>query len=168
MRVARRPTSVRQVTSGDWGIANVTWHPDGRTVAFEADLYADADLHQRTSIWAVDVDAGPQSKRSRPRTARRRRASCPDRRSAPTVDGSRRWVWSTPSRSTTSAWSAAGAPHRRHETVQLSAHLDRPIGAWCDTDLHGWMVRSYRSDPLDERTIVAAITDRGRSLPSVG
>ena len=161
------PTSVRQVTSGDWGIANVTWHPDGRTVAFEADLYADADLHPRTSIWAVDVDAGPRSKRSRPRELLG--AGGPVSRPAFSPDG--RWlaavgVVDTEPLDDVSPGLLLARADGTGATVELSAHLDRPIGAWCDTDLHGWMVHG-RTGPtwLDERTIVAAITDRGRSLP---
>ena len=33
--VLDRPGSPpRQVTSGDWGVADITWHPDSRTIAF--------------------------------------------------------------------------------------------------------------------------------------
>lgn len=56
----------RQVTCGDWGVERIAWHPDGRTVAFAAAIDDDADLAPFTKIWAVDVDAGPRSKRSRP------------------------------------------------------------------------------------------------------
>ena len=48
----------------------------------------------------------------------------------------------------------------------LAPDLDRPIGNWADTDLNGWMV-SGRPGPywLDPATIVATVTDRGRSHP---
>jgi dipeptidyl aminopeptidase/acylaminoacyl peptidase len=48
----------------------------------------------------------------------------------------------------------------------LAPDLDRPIGNWADTELNGWMV-SGRHGPiwLDERTIIATVTDRGRSHP---
>ena len=36
--------SARQVTRGDWGVSDITWHPDGRTVAFVADLGDEPDL----------------------------------------------------------------------------------------------------------------------------
>lgn len=54
----------------------------------------------------------------------------------------------------------------RGSPTALAPELDRPIGSWCDTDLHGWMV-SGRYGPawLDDRTVVAVLTDRGRSLP---
>lgn len=157
----------RQITSGDWGVSSMTWHPDGRTVAFEADLGDEPDLRPSTSIWAVDVDAGPRSKRSRPRSLLA--TGAPITKPAFSPDG--RWL------------AAVGSlgPHPLDdvspglllvrsdgsgEPIALSAALDRPIGNWCDSDLHGWMVHG-RTGPswLDDRTIVAALTDRGRSLP---
>ena len=49
---------------------------------------------------------------------------------------------------------------------ELAPDLDRPVGSWCDTDLHGWMVDDHFGPAwLDDTTIVAALTDRGRSLP---
>jgi dipeptidyl aminopeptidase/acylaminoacyl peptidase len=48
----------------------------------------------------------------------------------------------------------------------LAPDLDRPIGNWADTDLNGWMVYG-RPGPfwLGDDTIVATVTDRGRSHP---
>jgi dipeptidyl aminopeptidase/acylaminoacyl peptidase len=48
----------------------------------------------------------------------------------------------------------------------LAPTLDRPIGAWNDTDMHGW-VASQRTTPrwVDGATILAVVTDRGRSKP---
>ena len=50
----------------------------------------------------------------------------------------------------------------------LDPALDRPIGNWTDTDLNGWMV-SGRHGPawLDDRRLVATVSDRGRSHPHV-
>src|SRR6185436_13919597 len=49
----------RQLTEGDFGVAGISWHPDGRTIAFAADRKLDADLRPGTSIWAADAgDAG--------------------------------------------------------------------------------------------------------------
>ena len=157
----------RRVTSGDWGVSEISWHPHGRTVAFAADLGADADVRPRRAAWAIDVDAGPRSKRSRPRSLFD--VGGPVGRPVFGPDG--RWVVAvgvveadplddvSPGLLLTRADGSGSV-------IELSAHLDRPIGAWCDTDLHGWMVDG-RTGPmwLDDRTIVAAITDRGRSLP---
>ncbi|MBA2701575.1 MAG: PD40 domain-containing protein, partial [Chloroflexi bacterium] len=52
-RLAGRP---RQITAGDWGVADIAWHPDGRRIAFSADLGPDPDLHPQPTIWSVDVD----------------------------------------------------------------------------------------------------------------
>jgi dienelactone hydrolase len=48
----------------------------------------------------------------------------------------------------------------------LAPGLDRPVGTWNDTDMHGWMASS-RTTPVwvDEGTIVAVVTDRGRATP---
>ena len=56
----------RQITSGDHGVSGLAWHPDGATVAFVTDRNPDADLHPRPIVWAVDVDAGPRARRSKP------------------------------------------------------------------------------------------------------
>ncbi|HEY7703025.1 MAG TPA: hypothetical protein VIB02_11980, partial [Candidatus Limnocylindrales bacterium] len=38
----------RRITSGDWGVADIDWHPDGRTIAFTADRGPEPDLRPRT------------------------------------------------------------------------------------------------------------------------
>lgn len=157
----------RQITSGDWGVSSITWHPDGRTIAFESDRREDADLRPCPSIWAVDVDVGARSRRSRPWPVLT--TGAPITKPAFSPDG--RWLAAiglldpaplddlSPGLLLVRA-DGSGAP------VSLSADLDRPIGNWTDTDLHGWMVPA-RTGPawLDESTIVAVLTDRGRSLP---
>ncbi len=162
----------RRVTHGEWNVSSIAWYPDGRTVAFEADLGDEADTRPATAIWSVDVDAGPRSPRSRPRLVLR--AAGPATKPAISPDG--RWLVAVGSLDTgpdgegplddvspglvLARADGSGSPR------ELSPELDRPVGSWCDTDLHGWMV-SGRTGPewLDETTIVAALTDRGRSLP---
>jgi dipeptidyl aminopeptidase/acylaminoacyl peptidase len=157
----------RQVTSGQWGVSSLAWHPGGRMIAFEADRGEEADLRPCSSIWAVDVDAGPRSKRSRPWPLLE--TGAPITKPAFSPDG--RWLAAvgtlepeplddvSPGLLLVRA-DGSGGP------IALSAALDRPIGNWCDTDLNGWMVHG-RTGPawLDAATIVAAVTDRGRSLP---
>jgi dipeptidyl aminopeptidase/acylaminoacyl peptidase len=48
----------------------------------------------------------------------------------------------------------------------LAPSLDRPVGVWNDTDMHGWMASSHATPAwVDDATIVAIVTNRGRSLP---
>jgi dipeptidyl aminopeptidase/acylaminoacyl peptidase len=157
----------RQVTAGDWGVSSITWHRDGRTVAFEADREAEADLRPCTSIWAVDVDAGPRSKRSEPWVLLA--TGAPITKPAFSPDG--RWlaavgVLEPEPLDDVSPGLLLVRADGSGEPVALSAPLDRPLGNWTDTDLHGWMVHG-RPGPswLDRTTVVTVLTDRGRSLP---
>ncbi len=157
----------RQVTSGDWGVSAITWHPDARTVAFVADLGPDADVRPRTAIVGVDVDAGPRSKRSRPRVLLQGGGSV----GRPAFSPSGRWlaavgVLQPDPLDDVAPGLVLGRADGSGTPFELAPDLDRPIGSWCDTDLHGWMVDGrYGPAWLDEATIVAAVTDRGRSLP---
>jgi dipeptidyl aminopeptidase/acylaminoacyl peptidase len=58
------------------------------------------------------------------------------------------------------------APAEGGSPRRVAPTLDRPIGSWIDTDLLGWSASS-RVTPawLDARTIVAIVTDRGRTAP---
>jgi dipeptidyl aminopeptidase/acylaminoacyl peptidase len=157
----------RQVTRGDWSVGSITWHPDGRTVAFVADRGERPDLHPRPTIWSVDVDAGPRSSRSAPRCI----LDAAGGAGSPAFSPDGRWLAAvglltpqplddlSPGLLLARA-DGSGSP------VELSPELDRPIGNWTDSDLTGWMV-SGRYGPFwqDESSIVAVVTDRGRSLP---
>lgn len=159
----------RQVTSGDFGVSAVTWHPDGRTVAFVADRSERADVHPHPAIWAVDVDAAgrPRSNRARPWCVLD--AGLMAGRPAYSPDG--RWlaavgVLDAEALDDVSPGLLLTRADGSQPPAALSPELDRPIGNWTDTDLTGWMV-SGRAGPvwLDRSTIVAVVTDRGRSLP---
>jgi dipeptidyl aminopeptidase/acylaminoacyl peptidase len=164
---ARRGAGARQVTAGDWGVAGVCWAPDGRTVAFTADLGGTADTRPRPTIWATDVDApgglgvatpcpvlAPDGFANHP-------AYSPDGRwlaaigvlEADPVDDVSPGILVGPADGSSPPWA-------------LAPELDRPIGNWTDTDLNGWMV-SGRPGPcwMDPGTIVAIVSDRGRSHP---
>lgn len=160
----------RQVTAGDWGVTDICWAPDSRTVAFSADRTSTADLRPRPTIWAVDVDAepGPQgSAAAQPRAVltpagfANHPVYAPDGRwlaaigvlKADPLDDVSPGILLGPADGSAAPWALAPA-------------LDRPIGNWTDTDLNGWMV-SGRPGPywLDTSTIVAIVSDRGRSHP---
>lgn len=162
------PGPPRQVTRGEWDVSAITWHPNGRTIAFEADRGEHADTRPSTSIWSVDVDA----RRAQPRLV----LSAGGSATKPAYSPDGRWLVAVGVLDTGPGGDGPlddvspglmlvrsdGSGRRR----ELSPELDRPVGSWCDTDLHGWMV-SGRVGPrwLDATTIVAPLTDRGRSLP---
>ncbi len=94
------------------------------------------------SIWVVPA-AGGAAARGRPP----RRVRGIIRPSRPTGAGSPASAWMSPSRSTTSSPALFVAPFDPAGTsprpaVALAPDLDRPIGAWNDTDLNGWMASS--------------------------
>lgn len=160
---SRRGAQVRQVTRGDWGVSGIAWSPDGSTVAFATDQRPEADVLPKPSIWTVDVDAGD----AEPREVLA--LGGPAERPAWSPDG--RWLAATgyvaedavddTSPELVVAPSDGSAP-----PIPLAPELDRPLGVWNDTDMHGWMANS-RPTPtwVDESTIVALVTDRGRAVP---
>lgn len=162
---ARRGATPRQITSGDWGVSGLAWSPDGRSIAFAADRRPDADLLPKPSIWTVEVDVDAGTTEPRETLA----LGGPVERPAFSPDG--RWIAAvgyvppdalddTNPELVVAPADGSGAP------VSLSARLDRPLGSWNDTDMHGW-VASSRTTPVwvNDRTIVAVVTDRGQAQP---
>ena len=157
----------RQVTQGDWGVSGITWHPNGRTVAFVSDRGPDPDLHPYSKIWAIDVDAGPRSKRSQPRLL----LDAAGGANRPAFSPGGRWLAAVgllvpEPLDDLSPGLLLGPANGSRSPVTLAPELDRPIGNWADTDLNGWMVAGrYGPTWVDDSTIVASLTDRGRCLP---
>lgn len=161
---AERGALPRQVTHGDFGVEDIAWHPDGRTIAFTADRGPEPDLHPRTTIWAVDVEptepAPPYEVLAAAGWANHP-AWSPDGRWIAAVG-----VLETEPLDDISPGLILGPADGSRPPIALAPDLDRPVGNWVDSDLNGWMV-SGRHGPawLDDETIVATISDRGRSHP---
>jgi dipeptidyl aminopeptidase/acylaminoacyl peptidase len=162
---ARRGAEPRQVTSGDWGVSKIAWSPDGRSVAYVSDPRPDADRVPRESIWTVDVDA--RGRRAEPRVVLQ--VGGPATKPAWSPDG--RWLaayaYVAPDAvDDTSPELVVGPADGSAPAWPLAPTLDRPLGTWCDTDMHGWVADS-RTTPVwvDRGTIVGVVTDRGRATP---
>ena len=174
---ARRDAVPSQVTSGDWSAAGIAWAPGGGSIAFVADPRPDADLHPRTSIWTVAVEgsragASPAEGDARPIAAAEPREviSLGGAAASPAWSPDGRWLVAVAmvdaeAKDDTSP-ELVVAPAAGGEIRRLAPTLDRPIGSWIDTDLLGWSASS-RLAPcwLDDRTIVAIVTERGRAGP---
>ncbi len=158
---ARAGSRPRRLTRGDFGVAEIAWHPDGRSIAFTADPRPDADLRPRTSIWTVDADGGEMRELAALGGNARAAAFSPGGRwlalvgieDADALDDVSPGLFLAPADGSGPA-------------TPLAPALDRPIGGWMDTDLNGWM-RSATSTPFwtGPSSIVALVSDRGRAVP---
>ena len=159
----------RQVTAGDWGVADIAWSPDRSTVAFTTARGADPDRHPRTTIWAVDVDAGDAA--DAPDAEPREVLAPAGWANHPAWSPDGRWIVAiglteADPLDDLSPGLLVGPSDGSRPPRALTPDLDRPIGNWADTDLNGWMV-STRGGPFwpAQDLIVAAVTDRARSRP---
>jgi dipeptidyl aminopeptidase/acylaminoacyl peptidase len=163
---ARRDARPRQLTSGDWGVADIAWAPDGRSIAFAADRGPLADVDPVSSIWTVGVEEQAAGEAEPSEVLR---LGSEARRPAWSPDG--RWLaavgYVAPNAlDDVSPELVVGPADGSASAWPLAPELDRPIGSWVDTDLHGWTA-SARVTPcwLDAGTIVAPVSDRGRVTP---
>lgn len=160
--VAARPGARPvQLTSGDWGVQHPSWSPDGREIAFAADMSTDSGISSAALIYAVPTRGGPARTLVRLAGGARRPAWSPDGRLVAClgidVPG--------PSNEVPQGVFVAPADGVGPAT-SLAPDLDRPVGAWQDTDLNGW-INNSRPGPLWDgpSKIIALVTDRGQSVP---
>jgi dipeptidyl aminopeptidase/acylaminoacyl peptidase len=169
---ARRGASPRRLTEGDWGVAGIAWSPDSRAIAFAADPRPDADLLPRTSIWSVEVPEALAVDDGEPETIEPHEVlALGSAVHSPAWSPDGRWlaaigVVDADALDDTSPELVVGPADGSAPARQLAPALDRPIGSWIDTDLFGWSASS-RTTPawLDPSSIVAVVSDRGRSAP---
>jgi len=154
-----------QLTDGDWSVDGIAWRPDGRAIAFAADRGIDPDLHPRPTIWSVAVaDPGPPA-------APVEVLALAAYANKPAYSPDGRWLCAVgvddqDPLDDVSPGLFVGPADRSSPAVALAPDLDRPIGAWSDTDLAGWMT-TPRSGPfwVAEDRIVALVSTAGRDLP---
>jgi dipeptidyl aminopeptidase/acylaminoacyl peptidase len=159
--IAARPGArARQLTHGDWGVQQPSWDPSGRSIVFAADRTETADIWPRTTIWRVGLGGGEPIELLR----------LPGPASRPAVSPNGRWLAvvgvTAPDPLDDLSPTIVVAPADGSGTpAELAPDLDRPVGSWVDTDLHGWQASS-RGGPFwaGDDSLVALVSDRGRCL----
>jgi dipeptidyl aminopeptidase/acylaminoacyl peptidase len=157
---ARRGAHARQLTRGDFDVESPSWAPDGRSIAFAADMSPDAVINPQTAIFSVTLGSGGGTVQE---LARLRGDLV-----APAWSPDGRWlaafgtdVEDPPEALQPEVWVIDG---KSGEARSLSADLDLPAGVWVGSHLN-------RTDEpegplwLDETSIVALLTVRGGSIP---
>ncbi len=161
-------TSV-ELTDGPFDVANPAWDADGRSLVFSAAIHDLADLYPRPSVWRVSLRDADEPIEPPVEVVRLRGLA---ERAVPSPDG--RWLAVTgideegaPDDAPTSLFVARAAGGGSAEAV--APDLDRPIGAWQDADLNGWITDStaapFWRDTVDGPELVALVTRHGRCDP---
>lgn len=161
----REGAKPRRLTDGEADAKSIAWAPDGRSVAYAADPRPAADLRPLPSIWVVPAAGGPPREVVHLAGYAGSPAFSPDGRwlaclgvdVAEPLDDEQPALFVAP-------FDPGGAGPTT--AVALAPDLDRPIGAWNDTDLNGWMASS-RHGPFWEApdALVTLVSDAGRVQP---
>ncbi len=180
----REGAAPRRLTRQETDAKGIDWSPDGRWIVFTADPRPDADLRPCPSIWAVEATPGAPAARTGARGRGRATTRGLEPREAvhlagyaghPVFSPDGRWIAcdgvDVPDPLDDEVPGLFVAPFdpeadRPALAVALAPDLDRPIGAWNDTDLNGWMVSS-RPGPFwaAPDRLVALVSEAGRVRP---
>ncbi len=148
----------KQLTEGDFDVANPAWSPDGRWIAFDADMEPDWNIHYRYRIFRVPAGGGPVSELVSLKGDARAPSYSPDGEwlaflgtniAEPTVaDPERIWL----------ATAAGGQPRC------LTPDLDDGIGAWAWADLA--MAEDMEAPSWEDADhLLTIVGRRGRVVP---
>jgi dipeptidyl aminopeptidase/acylaminoacyl peptidase len=165
----------RRLTHHEADAKAVAWSPDGRWIVYAADPRPDADLRSLPSIWAAAAAAPPRASGRRGTPEPREVVRLAGQAGSPAVSPDGRWIACAgvdvadplddeqPSLFVAPFAPGGVAPA---PATALAPDLDRPIGAWNDTDLNGWMVASRPGPTWDgSEALVALVSERGRVRP---
>lgn len=148
----------RQLTHGDWDVANPTWSPDSRSIAFDTDMRSNRDLDPRQSVYTVGVDGGELRLLAELAGDAHYAQFSPDGRLVAFLG---RDVADAPEYVTHEPWvvpTAGGVP------TKLDAAGDGIVGTWAWSELDlidGWPGPSW----LDDETLVCLVAERARAVP---
>ncbi|MGH2465816.1 MAG: prolyl oligopeptidase family serine peptidase [Candidatus Limnocylindrales bacterium] len=160
--IAARPGArARQLTSGDWGVQHPSWDPSGRGLVFAADRTTTADISPKPTIWRVTLSGDEPVELMRLGGPAGHPAISPDGRWLAAVG-----VTAPDPLDDLSPTIVVGPADGSAAPVALAPDLDRPVGSWVDTDLHGWQASS-RGGPAwaGNDNLIALVSDRGQCLP---
>jgi dipeptidyl aminopeptidase/acylaminoacyl peptidase len=150
--------SPRQVTRGDWDVANPTWSPDSRRIAFDADMRSDRDLDPRQSVYVVEIETGELRLLAELSGDAAYSQFSPDGRRLAFLG---RDIDDAPEYVTYEPWvvpAVGGQPTK----VEFAGDAILGTWAWSELDLvDGWPGPSW----LDESTLVGLLSERARSVP---
>ncbi|MEI7743040.1 MAG: S9 family peptidase [Chloroflexota bacterium] len=158
---ARAGAKARRLTNGKWAVRGAAWSPDGREIAFAADMGPEPDLRPCPSIHAVAACGGE------PRLV----LALAGNAGAPAWSPDGRWIACTgvdvaePFDDVVPGV-FVGPSDGSRPAIALAPDLELPPGALQMTDLNGW-ASAPRPGPawIGPDRVVAVVTDRGRAVP---